>query len=686
MLTVLVPLIPQAKADGILCNLRSAMGSYQHPYYEVFGTIEIEGNTAYIASRAFSDGWKILDITSPYAPQLLGSFHTDSIISDIDIAESTAYVLFYDTGLHIFDVSDPANPNLLGVYESTNTNTNTNRSLQVVGNKAYMTDRDGMHIIDVSDSSGPSKLSFTETEGQARGITVANDKAYVADGTRGLQVFDISSPSSPVLQGFYSASAASHVAVRNNFAYLCNGRNFEILNISDPTNIVERGSYRFSDDAIHTVVEANKAYVAADSAGLATLDISNPDEPVLIGIDEIPGPVSNSNGYAWGVQVVDDIAYVAARQSGLRIYDMSTPTTPPYIGAFDEKYIYELQLIGTTAYAANQHEGMQIIDLADPANPTLIGSYRPTDHTNSVQVVGTTAYIAARTQGFQILDISDPTQPELLATHGAPTFAQSVAISGTTAYVADFRDGFHIFDVKNPADPILLASRDTAGIATDLTIDGTTLYVSAGSGGFHILDVSNPAAPILLTTLDICANSRAKIVGTTAYVLDCETGLNILDVKVPSSPILLGTYHHWSWEWIPRSIDVVDNIAYVTDHQESPSFESNGLKLIDVSNPYEPTLLARYDIDRGDFIYGVVVQNDTAYVAIADEGIHIVDVSDCEQCLPDLLTDDVLNFSDVTEFIVAYLAHEFQADFTQDGSYNFLDISAFLSAFADGCP
>mgnify|MGYP003675575835 CR=1 FL=1 len=672
----------QSKADGILCNLRSAMGSYQHPYFEFFGTIEIEGNTAYIASRVFSDGWKILDITSPYAPQLLGSFHTDSIISDIDIAESTAFVLFDDTGLHIFDVSDPANPMLLGVYESTN----TNRSLQVVGNKAYMTDRNGMHIIDVSNSSDPTRLSFTETEGQARGITVANDKAYVADGTRGLQVFDISTPSSPMLQGFYSASASSHVAVRNNFAYLCNGSKLEILNISDPTNIVQRGFYRFSDDAIHAVIEGNKAYVAADSAGLATLDISNPDEPVLIGIDEIPGPVSNSNGYAWGVQIVDDIAYVAARQSGLRIYDMSNPTTPPHLGTFDTESIYEFQIIGTTGYAANRNEGLQIIDLADPANPALIGSYNPTDSTNSVQVVGTTAYIAARTQGFQIVDISDPTQPTLLGSSDVSDFAQSIAVSGTTAYVADHRDGFQIFDVSDLTDPVLLGSRDTPGIATHLTIDGTTLYVSAGSGGLHILDVSNPDAPLLRSTLDITARSKARIVGTTAYVLGRYTGLNIFDVKDPSSPNLLGTYHHWPWDWDPRDIAVVGNIAYIADHQESPSFESNGLKLIDVSNPFDPTLLARYDIEHADYVYGVVVDNDTAYIAIADRGIHIVDVSDCESCPADLIQDGVLDFSDVANFLVAYPMRDYTVDFNQDGSYNYLDISEFLRAFSAGCP
>lgn len=680
LLVFLAIFTPQSKADGILCNLRSAMGSYQDPFFDFFNTIELQGNKAYIAGG--SRGWKIMDVSSPFAPRVLSSTTTGSIAVDVDVDETIAYVLLYEIGLYIYDTSNPNDPILLGIFETTN----YNRSVQVSGSTAYVTDFTGLHIIDVSNPANPVLLSTTETDGQAIGITVSDTTAYIADGYSGLHIVDVSNPFAPEFLGNYRSGSARHVVLKNNLAFLCTGRNFEILNISDPQNIVRRGLIRLPDSPIQAVVDGTKAYVATDSAGLITLDVSNPDNPILIGIDEIPGPTANSIGYALGVQVIDDIAYVAARQSGLRIYDMSNPTTPPYLGTFDLEGIHQLQIIGTTAYAANRNEGLQIVDIADPANPALIGSYKPTDSTNSVQVVGTTAYIAARTQGFLIVDISDPAQPVLLGSNDIPDFAQSVAISGTTAYVADHRDGFHIFDVSDPTDPVLLGSRDTPGIATHLTIDGTTLYVSAGSAGLHILDVSNPAVPILQTTYAIDAKSRTQIIGSTAYALGWHTGLHILDVNDPSSPNLLGTYQHWPWEWFPRDITVVENIAYVADHQESPSFESNGLKLIDVSNPYDPTLLARHDIQYADYVYGVVVENDSAYIAIADRGIYIVDVSDCTPCPADLIKDGVLDFNDVANFLVAYPMRNYTVDFNQDGSYNYLDISEFLRAFAAGCP
>jgi hypothetical protein len=87
------------------------------------------------------------------------------------------------------------------------------------------------------------------------------------------------------------------------------------------------------------VVEGTRAYVATNHAGLITLDISNPNTPTLIGLDQIQGLSYTHLGYASEVQVVDGIAYVAARQSGLQIFNLSTPTTPPNHGTFDTENI-----------------------------------------------------------------------------------------------------------------------------------------------------------------------------------------------------------------------------------------------------------------------------------------------------------------------------------------------------------
>ena len=55
-------------------------------------------------------------------------------------------------------------------------------------------------------------------------------------------------------------------------------------------------------------------------------------------------------------------------------------------------------------------------------------------------------------------------------------------------------------------------------------------------------------------------------------------------------------------------------------------------------------------------------------------------------CLGDLTGDGILNFFDVSAFLVAFSANDPIADFTGDGVWNFFDVSEFLIAFAAGCP
>lgn len=55
-------------------------------------------------------------------------------------------------------------------------------------------------------------------------------------------------------------------------------------------------------------------------------------------------------------------------------------------------------------------------------------------------------------------------------------------------------------------------------------------------------------------------------------------------------------------------------------------------------------------------------------------------------CAADLTGDGLLNFFDVSAFLVAYQSQDLIADFNGDGMFNFFDVSAFLVAFQGGCP
>ncbi|MCA9274447.1 MAG: FG-GAP repeat protein [Phycisphaerales bacterium] len=55
-------------------------------------------------------------------------------------------------------------------------------------------------------------------------------------------------------------------------------------------------------------------------------------------------------------------------------------------------------------------------------------------------------------------------------------------------------------------------------------------------------------------------------------------------------------------------------------------------------------------------------------------------------CKIDFNNDGVLNFFDVSAFVIAYSSHDPAADLANDGNFDFFDVSAFLQLYAIGCP
>ncbi|MGV6815041.1 MAG: cytochrome c peroxidase [Phycisphaerales bacterium] len=55
-------------------------------------------------------------------------------------------------------------------------------------------------------------------------------------------------------------------------------------------------------------------------------------------------------------------------------------------------------------------------------------------------------------------------------------------------------------------------------------------------------------------------------------------------------------------------------------------------------------------------------------------------------CPADLNDDGTLDFFDVSAFLTAFTTADPAADFNGDGNFNFFDVSAFLNSFAAGCP
>jgi hypothetical protein len=289
----------------------------------------------------------------------------------------------------------------------------------------------------------PAAISWLSIPGYANNVDVAGNYAYIAAGSTGLQVVDVSNKSSPVI----------------------------VSSADTPGN------------AYDVRVVGNLAFIADGSFGLRIFDISNPLSPALAGSVD-------TAGVAYDVVVSGNRAYVADGTFGLVIIDITNPTTPSILGTLDTVGTANgVDVSGNIAVVADGARGIQIIDVSDSALPVWLGGLATTD-ARDVTVDGGIAYLADYTGSLRVIDFTTPSAPRLLATTSGTLggYLWDVAKTGNFVFGADvyFVNGVPIVNASNPNSPVVSTRldfnqwRDDNG--TGIAADGQHVYLTAAWG------------------------------------------------------------------------------------------------------------------------------------------------------------------------------------------------------------
>ncbi len=267
----------------------------------------------------------------------------------------------------------------------------------------------------------------------------------MADCEYGLQVIDISDPTSPTLVGTCDTPGHSLRASRSRETmplWRISDSGLQVIDISDPANPTLVGTCDTPGDAYGVAVSGDHAFVADRVSGLQVIDISDPASPTLAGTCDTPGD-------AYGVAVSGDHAFVADGGSGLQVIDISDPTTPTLVGTCDTPgYAEGVTVSGDHAFVADGGSGLQVIDISDPTTPTLVGTCDTPGEAYRRRCLGRLRLCRRISDsGLQVIDISDPTNPTLVGTCDTPGYALGVTVSGDHAFVADDASGLQVIQV-----------------------------------------------------------------------------------------------------------------------------------------------------------------------------------------------------------------------------------------------
>jgi len=593
---------------------------------DVIQRIAVQGDMAYAASG--SSGLMPVDISDPFSPVALNAEDTPGFAYDVAADGSTLCVADGPGGVAVYDISTPSQPTLRITYDTQGSAT----AGVVSGTTVYLLDDQlGLQIVDVAGIL-PILLGSCDEIELGRAITLHGSHACITDSLGNLLVVDVTHAATPVLRGqsrligegcslsvsnsgsddvaFIAAGkdgiervhmvdldTLEHLGVHDTsgqasdlvavgpWIYLADGSGgFKILNSPDASGpMTESSDYQLQSSPYAAAVHNNSVHVAAGSSGLHTMDLSTPNEPVMLGVldtmleaDIQRDDVVNffdvarlaKNWLAAGASLEGDIY----KDNVVDPRDVAKLAADWLISdALDE--VKDIEISGATAYLANGRSGFQIVDISSPTEPIFLGDYATTGPACSVAVNGQKAIVADGV-GVYLLDVANSLAPSVTG-QWVSVWAHDVAIDSSYGYVANGGSGLAIL---NSSDASQVSSYDTPGVAFAVAVAGNTVYVADGPGGVQVLDVSAPAAPSLISNFITDSSAvGVEIVGSRLYVAT-DSGITVVDVSDPGHPVL----------YAKSEIPVKSLSTALSGSQIVASDNKGGLAILDITDYVPP--------------------------------------------------------------------------------------------------
>ena len=502
-------------------------------------------------------------------------------VDDIRMVGNLAYIVAGTSGLHIVDLSDPANPLEIGRFTWYQMS-ETGGHFYVLGNLLYLGIETGGFVLDVSDPTHPVVLGqWTSTIGC--GISFAHDGYAIAHNEEG-------------------------------YPY--------VLDISDPTNVHYIGEIPHSGPQRGVGVAGEYLCMTGNPGGLVLFDMSNPAEPQWV------ASIDTSFG-TYSATISGSYAYLATQYNGLRIIDLSNPLQPVEISTCDSiGWTYDVTVMGSHAVllkGTSTEVWLNIWNVADPAHPTFEGTIPASIYgwyivSSSENLVCTA--MAGPYEAVMVVDISNPGVPVEVSSFGSKGKIIHSAISNTVVCLADYRTGLLTVDITNPHDISELGHADRIdNRGTDVAIRGDYAYVienfySSFTDPIVVFDISNPAEPESVGCALYDNAYRIAIEGEYAYV----ARLFQIATYSLANPAL------------PQCVNVLDmpsgDIGLGLAARNGYLYYGSGSSfyICSLSNPAAPELVGLCSVGGGGYVVDIAVAGDYAYVANGYGGMRIIDI------------------------------------------------------------
>lgn len=283
-----------------------------------------------------------------------------------------------------------------------------------------------------------------------------------------------------------------NVRVVADLAYLVSESGLDIVDISDLTSPVLRGSWRgagFAND-LKIVEAAGRRYAILADSPVVVLDVTDPAAPGVAAL--VPEEAHTLFVEARGGVTY---AYFGNYDGSSAAFDVTDPTVPVRLGRYQTGgfMAHDLSVADGIAYINALDAGLQVVDFTDPANPMRLGTWASTtgaSHSNWTTIIDGRRIAATGDEGFgarlDLVDV-DVGSPTFMMPLGSYQTRDHVSIHnimafGTKAYVAYYQDGVRVVDLADPTAPRLAGYYNT----WDPQAESSSGFVFEGAFGIDV--------------------------------------------------------------------------------------------------------------------------------------------------------------------------------------------------------
>jgi len=403
---------------------------------------------------------------------------------------------------------------------------------------AYVCDRWGLYVLDCTDPTNPHWASTLSLGIETRAAWVDSGYCYYTETypNSAFVVADVSDPHHPGETGRIAGIAGYDVCKIDFYVYL---PGFQIVDVSLPDNPALISSVPVGGFGVWTRSPFSFSFVAGDYGGLAVVNITDPVHPFR---DTTCAGASAS----YDVYVDGGYAYVANFLSGMKILSLASPADPREVGCYDTigyaPEAFAVRARDSFAYLITQHSiatGFRDIDVSSPENPALAGYCRIRDLGYAASLRDSLVYVA-EDYHFEVFSIANPRQPRLVGSCGLPDDSYGMCLRESLAYVANQYAGLQIINVARPDSPVVIGSFSMPGWTNGVFVSETLAYVASKDIGTRVVNVKDPRAPFEVCTITTDGAFDVYVQGDRAFIGGRD--LKVADVSDPANPTVVGYY------------------------------------------------------------------------------------------------------------------------------------------------